>query len=379
MPRRRGAAVVALAALLGCGEDAISVRPAERGAYGRDELLAAVSAYAGGPRTPEAFGALVRAVAALRPKMDEPVAAQAELQLTVLAVDAVEAVASLPWPERTARLATTVWPLALAPEVEALAPDGWRAPDELATALRDGEGAEAYVARLCTGAYVVDCKHVVPEWQGAILGTIAVGRLTERARAAVQDCDACTAEPGWAAAVKRWEALDVVAQAERAAAEDAGATERWPAAGPAAAPWAPVAVSVEVEDDGDWVIDGATVALAGRVGALVARRDAPADGAGRGVAAAHLAPGAPVTALDAVIAAARAAGYTRVVVEAREPVYPWTRRGYAVELARLGRGARLGGVPADATVQTALRALDARAPAPAAPTGPGAAAPAPRP
>jgi hypothetical protein len=348
MGRRAWLVVAALAA--GCGDDTIEVRQPERGAYRRDDVLAAVGKYASGPRTPEAFGVLAREIAALRPTMDEPVAALAELQLTVLAVDAVESVQTLPWHERTARLATTVWPLALAPELVAREPDGWQDPDERGAMLKDGETPDAYVARLCTEAFVVECKHVVPEWQGAVLGTIAVGNLAERARAAVQDCDACAAEPRWADAVKRWEKLDAIAQTERVQADAQGATDRWPVAGPGAQPWTRM-VRLDIEDDGDWLLEGALVAPTARVDALAGRRSAGAT------LAVHLAPEATVATLDAAIAAAGQAGFTHVAVEARVPEYPWALQLYTLPASR-GNKPRTGLVGADATIQILLRSID---------------------
>ncbi len=355
-------------AAIGCGDDGISVREPEAAAYRRDELLAAVATYARGPRTPETFAELAGLVATLRPGMDEQVAAQAELQLAVLAYDAVASVDGLPPDQRTARLATTVWPLALAPAIQALAPDGWRAPDDVGTVLQVGELADAYVARMCAGAYVLECKHIVPEWQGAVLATIAVGRLTTRARAAVQDCDACDGDPRWSEAVRRWEALDAAAQVERRRADVQGATEQWPVAGAAATAWQ-AAPRLTVEDDGDWLLDGVLVPPQDRTTALAGARGAAT------VLGVHVHPLTRAAALDAVLQAAASAGYAEVAVEARPAAYPWPLLAYRLAVPRKGKAPRV--VVGDATVQTYLRALDAHAPTPALATDPAAASAAP--
>ncbi|MCA9676828.1 MAG: hypothetical protein KC464_17470 [Myxococcales bacterium] len=348
---------IAASAAPACGDDPVSVKVADRAAYQREELMEAVATFARGPRTPEAFGVLAAEVTRLRPRMDELVAAEAELQLTVLAVDAIAAVDALPWAQRTERLATTVWPVALAPPIEAVRPDGWRSTREQSVDLHPDDTAATYVRRLCEGAYVVECKHVVPELQGAVLGTIAISRLTERARAAVQDCDRCAGDPRWSDAVARWRGLDADARVARHRAEEAGATSRWPVAGAASRDWPPTSL-LTVEDDGDWSLDGVVLDPGRRVEALAAARG---DAAILGV---HVTPDTNIGALEAVIGDAGQAGYLEIALQARVPAYPWDLRAYRLEAPRpVTRGARRApvhlGRPGD-PVQVLLRTLDGR-------------------
>jgi hypothetical protein len=151
----RSPVVLAALAVLGagCGDDPITVHRdnphGDVADYRRADLLAAIDRYVKAGRTPEAYGALARDVAALRAGMDETVAETAELHLTLLGAPAIVAVKTQPVAVQTERLATTVWPTALAPDIELVAPDGWKSPMEGAVALREGETAAAYVRRIC--------------------------------------------------------------------------------------------------------------------------------------------------------------------------------------------------------------------------------------
>jgi len=217
------AAAVLAVVCAACGDDPVDVRSnsAVQADYNRDELTTAIARFVEAGRTPQAYGALAAEVAALRPGMDATVAELAELQMVVLALGPIEAARPRPLPEQTALLATTVWPVALGPAIEELAPDGWRPAREGETALRPGESADAYVRRLCDGAYAVECRHVVPEWQGAVLGAEAISRMAQRTRAAVANCEEC-GDAAWREAVGRWELLDRAAITERRRYE-----ERW--------------------------------------------------------------------------------------------------------------------------------------------------------
>lgn len=346
----RGLAVAAaIAAAVGCGDAPVAVGRGEAAAdYNRAALGEAIARFVAAGRTVEAYGALAREVDALRPGMDEIVAEIAELQLVTLAVGPVEALRGTTVAERTAALGPTVWPVALAPAVDALAPDGWRSPRIAAVAWQDGESGDAYVRRVCDGPYAVECRHVVPEWQGAVLDAEAIERMTARMRTAVANCEEC-GEPDWAAVVARWEALDRAAVAAREREEGFGATSRWPVAGAGATAW-PDGVPVLDAARADWTVDGDPVDTLRRAAWLSTLR-------GRGDALGlHVRPDSRVDALADLVAAAAEAGFATVLVVAREPAYPWARRAYPIPASRrpaLGR-------PSD-TVQVMLRGLDARA------------------
>lgn len=351
---RGGAALAALlVAAAGCGDDPIDVRTGagDSADYNRGELTAAVGRFVAAGRTVEAYGVLAREVAALRPGMDETVAELAELQLVTLALAPVEAARVRPAPEQTALLATTVWPVALAPAIEELAADGWRHPTEAPVELRAGESAQDYVRRLCDGAYAVECRHVAPEWQGAILGSEAIARMTQRARTAVANCEECT-DAAWKTAVGRWEVLDRAASTDRRRFEELGATSRWPVAGAGAVVWPTVPV-VEIEPDGDWMLDGTAIDPRRRGEVL---RELRGGARALGV---HLVPGARLEALEDALAIAGGAGYAEVALQAREPVYPWALRAYHLptRTKKSGKRPRLGRVTD--TVQVYLRAVDA--------------------
>lgn len=346
-------ATVLLATVAACGDDPIDVRNAAGGEadYNRGELTEAIGRFVAAGRTASAYGVLAAEVAALRPQMDETVAELAELQLVILALAPVEAAQARPLAEETAMLATTVWPVALAPPIEVLAPDGWRDPSEAPVTLRPGETADAYLRRLCDGAYAVECRHVAPEWQGAILGTEAISRMTQRARTAVANCEECS-EPAWRTAVGRWEGLERAASSDRRRFEELGATERWPVAGAGAVPWPAVPI-VEIEPDGDWILSGTAIDPGRRIGVL---REVRGEATALGI---HLVPGARVEALENALAIAGQAGYPAIALQAREPAYPWQLRAYLVPATRKGRRTRLG--RATDTVQVHLRAVDATA------------------
>jgi hypothetical protein len=358
--------VVPLAACLvaaaGCGDPPIEVRTSDDSDYNRTELLEAVHRFVAAGRTPEAYGAFAREAERLRPGMDDAVADLAELELVALAAAPIEMMRDRPYGEQTDRLAPTVWPVALTPTFRARPPDGWRDPDEALAVLREGESTPAYIRRLCDGRYAVDCRQIVPEWQGPMLGTEAISRLTRRARAAIANCEECL--PGeWREALSRWEVLDREAALERATIEELGDRARWPSAGPGAGPWSGGAeptpiVTVEIVANGDWIVDGRPLDPTRRVEVLRDRRaDTPAT---IGV---HVDPGASITIVDQVLPVASAAGYRELAIQARSDVYPWTLRAYRVpvrasrpnakELHRLGR--------VGDTVQIFVRSLDVHA------------------
>jgi len=354
---RRRLAVLALAGLAAaCGDDPIDVRRTggDVSDYRRADLLTAIDRFVQAGRTPEAYGALARDVAALRPGMDETVAELAELHLTIAAAAPVEAVRSQPVAVQTERLATTVWPVALAPDVAQLAPDGWRSPMDGAVALRPGETAASYVRRMCEGPFAVECRHIVPEWQGAILGAEAITRMTQRARSAIANCEECIGDE-WHTAIGKWEALEHAAATDRRHYEDLGATSRWPVAGSGAQPWPdPPPLVIAVESDGDWTLGDQLIEPPQRANVL---RELHAKGGS--VLGVHLEPTARVEALAAIAAVARAAGWQTLALQARADAYPWELRAYPIPIGK--RAASLG--RATDTIQVRVRALDVGGPA----------------
>jgi len=351
----RWSPIIALAVLVGCGDDPIQIHHGDGEAdYNRAELMVAVDGFVKAGRTVEAYGALATEVKRLRPGMDATVAEIAELQLVVLAAGPVEAMSGRPPNEQVDKLALTVWAVALAPAIHVLAPDGWRDPREALVAAREGETPAAYVERLCGGTLAFDCQHVVPEWHGPVVGAEAISHLTARARTAVANCEEC-ADPAWRGAVAKWEALDRTSLVERRIAETAGSPTRWPVAGPGSEPWPSIpAPLLELEVDGDWTVGGDPIEPARRPAVLGELRAQGGD-----VLGVHALPGARVDALDAVLAVAAGAGFHDVAVEARGETFPWPRRAYLLRAAR----AQKRRAPAD-TVQVFLRGRDAAEPPP---------------
>jgi hypothetical protein len=353
------AVAVVLFVLAACGDDPIEVRRDPGDEYNRAALNESVAKFIAAKRTVPAYGVLGREVIALRPGMDETVAELAELELVTLAVDPVESLRGQPVAAQTEALATTVWPIALAPPFTVLATDGWRDPSEGPVALRDGEDAGAYVRRMCEGPFAVECKHVVPEWQGAVLGAEAVSRMTQRARTALANCEECS-DPAWHRAIARWEQLDHAATSDRRQFERAGATSQWPVAGPGAEPWPAGAVVLEVEPDGDWIYGGER--LDGTLRASVLAGASGTDGAVDPPLGVHLRPDARVETLAQVVVAAASAGFPEVHLQARADVYPWELRSYRIATSKKPKLGR----PTD-TIQVYLRSITGVAAAPATP------------
>ena len=113
--------------------------------YGHADLLAATAEMAKAPTSPEAYRALATRIQELRPRFNDRVALEAELQLSFLAIGPLRAQLTASPEEQMAKLATTVWPTALA--VEPLA----------------AETPRAYLERVCSGTLAGECKYVVPE------------------------------------------------------------------------------------------------------------------------------------------------------------------------------------------------------------------------
>jgi len=342
-----GALLAAGALVAGCKHDEIDVRQQGQADYNRRALLAAVDAYDAAGKTADAYGKLAAEVERLRDGMDETVAAEAELQLVVLALPPIQAARAEPVDARARTLATTVWSVGLAGPIEA--PDPQDGRDRAGDPARPGEDAGAYLERLCGGSLALVCQYVVPEAQAPVVEAEAIKRFTRRAEHAVSLCQSCASAPGWAKAVKTWQDLERETHAAASAVVEDAAPGRWPVAGTAAGPWQPGPL-LEVTADGGWIVDGKPVLPDDRRKALAEVRVAGPH------LRVHILPSVRADVLAALIETAGAARFAEVEVEARAPAYPWTRKGYRFATGRRGR--KPPWRPID-TVQVLLRAIDA--------------------
>jgi hypothetical protein len=342
------ALVVAAGALAAaCKHDEIEVRQRGKADYNRRALLHAIDQFDAARRSAGAYGKLAAEVERLRPGMDETVAAEAELQLVVLALGPIEAARAEAPDERARALATTVWSVGLAGPIEAPDPQDGRA--RRGAPARPGEDAGAYLVRLCGGPLALVCQYVVPEHQAPVVEAEAIRRFARRAERAVSQCQPCASEPGWTKAVTGWDALERETHEVAAAVAEDAMPGRWPVAGTAAGPWQPAPL-LEVAGDGGWIVEGQPVLPDDRRAALKGLRAASAR------LRVHVLPAVRADLLAALIDTAGAAGFGEVEVEARAPAYPWTLRGYRLATGRRGR--RPPWHPVD-TVQVLLRAIDA--------------------
>lgn len=340
-----------LALVASCGQESIGVAPAPARDYGHTALDDAVAKFVAAGRTPQAFGELAAKVATLRPEMDEAVAREAERKLLVVALAPMKSYATKPMSDQINALALTVWPLLLAPAIEADAllqvPDA-KAPQY---APKPGETPTQYLERLCGGVLAADCKQVVPEYQGEVVEALAIRRATERVRNAVSDCLECTganADPRWHEAVEGWEGLDRAAATDLPAVEQKADPTNWPVAG-AAADDDPDLPEVEIAPGGTILLDGHTYGPnQQRIGVL---REVRGNG---DAVAMHLHPQMTLAEVRGVLLDARKAGCARVAVIAREPFFPWNRKAYWIAA---GSGMRANLRPSD-SLQLLLHAID---------------------
>lgn len=345
------ACAIAIALLVAsCDRDPVQVKPEDTGQdYNRDELTAALGRFITAGRTPEAFGKLVVEVDGLRTGMDDAVADEAELKLTTQALHPMEELKDAAPLDRTLALATTVYAFALRPAIHAFRPEVPPNPVDVELRPRPDEDGPSYLLRVCAGPLASECKHIVPEMQGIVVGDIAIQKLTVRARNAVASCQTCPNDPAWDAMVVRWEALDRDQATTRLADERRSAPSNWPAAGPGAGPM-PDVPRIQLEDDGDLILDGEPVPPQERKGELQMMF------AERAAIGLEVPPATTIGSLLGVIGDARAGGVTEVVIAARDPAYPWTLRGYRIAAA--AQGVHVSIRKTD-TVQVLLRAIDA--------------------
>lgn len=334
--------------LAACGQDKIEVRQGQSADYNNAAMLVAVDKFVAGGRTPEAYAALSRTAFELRHGMDRAVAKETELKLIALALPSVQSVHAKPMPEQVAALALTVWPTLLTPTFEADDLVFKRDPDAAAMMPKPGEDAGGYLLRLCGGPLASQCRHVVPELQGAVVASVATRRATERVRNAVSDCEMCGVDPGWHEAVRAWEALDLAANSSINDIERRADPDNWPVAGDAAEADRNLP-EAELDETGEIVIGGQHYGATQRISALRDLRG------GNTAIALHLRPEMSLAQVRALLGDIRRAGATKVAVVARNSHYPWDRRMYWIAD---GVGTRAGLRPTD-SLQLLLHAVDA--------------------
>jgi hypothetical protein len=340
-----------VAALASCGQESIGVSPSPAADYNHKALVTAIDKFVAAGRTPEAYGELAHTVSALRPGMDKAVAQEAERKLVVLALGPAKTVAAKPPRDQLAALALTVWPILLAPPIEADALLQLRDPKAALLFPKPGEDPDQYLERLCGGPLASDCKHVVPEDQGLVVEALAVRRATERVRTALTECLECqgeSADPRWHQAVLDWEQLDRTAAETLPEIERRSGPDNWPVAG-AAADDDPALPEAEISRRGEILVGGHAY------GPNQLRLDVLRELRGTGDAIAlHLQPATSLAEVRAMLVDARRAGCGRVAVIAREGFYPWRRRAYWIAA---GSGLRASLRPTD-SLQLLLHAID---------------------
>ena len=342
--------LLGLLVVAGCGKEKIEVKPSNGDDYKHAALVQAVDHYVAAGRSPDAYAELAQTVASLRPQMDRAVGKEAELKMIVLALPPMQSMQGKSLRQRLDTLSLTVWPTLLQPPIAADTPLGAYDSKAAEIAPKPGEDPDQYIQRLCgdKGPLARDCKTIVPEMQGYIVEAIAIRRATERARNAVNECFACTSDPGWHQAELGWETLDRTAAEAVVDYENAAAPDNWPTAG-AAAEDDPGLPEAKLTTRGDLVVGGHSYGPnTQRVEVL---KELRADG---DVIALHLHPDTTLAQARAILVDARKAGAKRVAVIAREPFYPYNRKVYWVAD---GYGMRANLRPTD-SLQLLLHAID---------------------
>lgn len=344
----RGLGIVVVLLVAACGREQIEVKPGNGDDYKHGALLSAVDKFVTAGRTPDAFAELSQTALTLRPQMDHAVAKEAELKLVTLALGPIQATQSRSMREKLDTVALTVWPTLLEPPIAADSPLGTHDARAAQLAPKPGEDPDQYVTRLCGEPLARECKQVVPELQGYLVEALAIRRATERTRNAVNECLACSNDPGWHQAELGWETLDRAANENVAEIEHDAEPGNWPVAG-AAAEDDPTLPEAELSPRGDLLVGGHSYGPnQQRVDVL---RDLRGDGE---VLALHLHPDTTLAQTRAILIDARKAGAKRVAVIAREPFYPYHRKVYWVAD---GYGMRANLRPTD-SLQLLLHAID---------------------
>lgn len=343
--------VLALSLLVAaaCGQEEIAVKPASTNDdYKHTELVRAVDKFVSTGRTPDAFGELAVTASTLRPQMDRAVGKEAELKLVTLALGPLQSMQNKPMREKLDTLALTVWPTLLSPRITADTILQVRDSNAALMLPKPGEDPDQYITRLCGEPLQRECKRVVPEMQPYVIEALAIRRGTERARNAVNECLACSSEPGWHQAVLHWESLDRTANEWIVDIERKGDPDNWPVAG-AAAEDDPGLPEAELSTRGELIIGGHSY------GPNQQRIDTLRELRGKSdVISLHFNPDTTLAQARAVLVDARKAGAKRVAVIAREAFYPYRRKVYWVAD---GYGMRANLRPTD-SLQLLLHAID---------------------
>jgi hypothetical protein len=343
---------LAVTAMAACKQETIRVQPSDpMSDYGHTALIKAIDRFVGAGRTPEAFHALAETVTRLRPGMDEAVAHEAERKLLVLALDPVVQLKDQPIPAQVQALALTVWPTLLAPAIEADAILQVRDPKAVLYIPKPDETPDAYLQRLCGDPLKLDCKRVVPEYQGAVVDAIALRRATERVRNAITDCMECSgtgADAGWQRAIDGWAALDRAASLWIVDVEREADPDNWPLAG-GAADEDPRVPEAELSARGDIVVNGHGYGPNAQRVAVMAELRGTGD-----VLELHIHPDTTLAQVRGALVDARKAGCAHVAVVAREGTYPWRRKAYWIAD---GSGLRANLRPTD-SLQLLVHAID---------------------
>lgn len=323
----RHVALVALVALLGCGQAAAPADLAVRDAT--PVITHAVDAFVAAARTPAAYRALSTELVALRER-DPAASDEVERRLVSLALFPIMQHADTSPDAQVQALALTVWPAFLSPA------DGPRAAEDGGT----------YLERLCRDDQALGCATVVPEYRAQIVWATVADRAFARAKHAIAACDDCAHDPAWQEVRRGWEG---VARTAVASIDHRSRVEAWPIAGDGShvEPRAP-AVEIEVGATGELSFDGYSYDSAFRQPML-------RDVKHRGTVAFYMAPDAPLRQLAELLRDAHAAGFSTVTLLARASAYPWARRAYTLSTSQ----ATLPGL--ERPIQAFLTTVDAKA------------------
>jgi hypothetical protein len=298
--------------------------------FGRTELLTAVAKFSES-ESPAAYREFAETVAALEEKFSRDVAKEAQLRLAFLALRPLQAGLALPVEREMELLATTVWPTALDVEV------------------KEGEGADAFVRRLCLTKLAITCKNVVPEEWAVLLSARVWRNMRNRARVAYGECQWCSEDRSFSLVLAEYDELHLRVELRAVDAAEKGRPSNWPVAGPHAKPLGDARVLSFTGDgwvrlDGDGIPGGAW------------RDEISALARGGQSLALHVEPKRLVADLLEFLGDAKRAGFQTVGLVVREGEFPYDRRQYALDTSTTNyRDFRIR--PSD-TVQILVQSLD---------------------
>lgn len=331
---------LALTALLGvavglgaCAPDRVDIHdePDDGADYGRGEMLAAVQAFAAGPRDPTSYRTLAVTIEDLRPQFDAVVAKEAERHLVLLALAPLEEAFELSMDEQFERLALSVWPTALGVQP------------------KSGETPAQYAERICANELALSCNRTVDRWRPLVLSGLVWSRMKARAREAVSHCRVCAGEPGYDEIITKYDDYDAKMSALLGKRRGMANPGRWPIKGANAKPLTDAAVFA-VDGDGKATYAGELIEPGAWREALTERRgDAK-------VVSVHLEPRAQVRVLRQIAADASAAGFDTLALQVRDKDYPFPLSEYRVTTAKRAKKIRVRDVE---TIQVLVQALDA--------------------